>query len=475
MEQLLHYTWKHQLFPLQQLTTEDGQIVEVINPGRHNTDAGPDFLDAKVKIGGILWVGNVEIHLRTSDWFRHHHDTDPAYGNIILHVAADIDIPLTYSNGSPVPQLRLGIPQPVQENYDSLQDSDMTPRCASVLPSIPSISKSSWMSALHIERLELRTSQIMARLGRLQHNWEDTLFVTIARNFGFGKNGDAFETWAHSIPMAAVGKHRDNLFQIEAIFFGQAGLLEDAETSKSRIRNSAINQSSELSADRHIVQSTDRSQDDYYLRLRREYLYLRQKFSLSPIDPALWKFLRMRPQNFPHIRIAQLAMLYYTGKMNLSKLLNADSIEEISYMLHTQVSDYWRTHYTFNSTESPIKDKQVSKASLQLIIINSIVPMLFAYGKYKHDEATCTKALDFMERLKPEKNHIITSWAQVGVQCANAADSQALIQLTHEYCDKHDCIRCRFGNEYISRTPTFLQEEIENYNSKETNSVGNRK
>lgn len=453
MEQLLHYTWKHRLFPLQQLATEDGQIVEIISPGRHNTDAGPDFMDAKVKIGGILWVGNVEIHLRTSDWFRHHHDTDPAYDNIILHVAADIDVPLTYPRGSPVPQLRLGIPRSVQDNYDRLLRSDLTPRCASVLPSIPSISKSSWMSALHIERLELRTNQIMTRLGRLEHNWEDTLFVTIARNFGFGKNGDAFETWAHSIPMAAVGKHRDNLFQIEAIFFGQAGLLEEVEAQDSRVSDPSVNRFSESSA--------VRPQDDYYLRLRREYIYLRQKFSLTPIDPVLWKFLRMRPQNFPHIRIAQLAMLYFTGKINLSKLLNADSIEEISYMLHTQVSDYWRTHYTFNSPESPIHDKQLSKASLQLIVINSVVPMLFAYGKYKHNEDTCTKALNFMERLKPEKNHIITSWAQAGVLCANAADSQALIQLTREYCEKHDCIRCRFGNEYIRRTPTFLHEECE--------------
>lgn len=429
MEQLLHYTWKHRLFPLQQLTTEDGQSVEVISPGRHNTDAGPDFLDAKVKIGGILWVGNVEIHLRTSDWFRHHHDSDPAYDNIILHVAAEVDQPLTYPNGTLVPQLRLSIPSSVQDNYDRLLRSDLTPRCAAVLSSIPSIVKNSWLSSLHIERLEMRTNQIMARLEQLEHNWEDTLFVTIARNFGFGKNGDAFEAWAHSIPMAAVGKHRDNMFQIEAIFFGQAGLLEDKEG------------------------------DDYYLRLRREYLYLRQKFSLTPINPVLWKFLRMRPQNFPHVRIAQLAMLYFTGKFNLSKLLNADSIEEISYMLHTQVSDYWRTHYTFNSPESPMQTKQLSKASLHLIVINSVVPMLFAYGKYKHNDTLCTKALDLMESLRPEKNHIITAWAQAGILCANAADSQALIQLTREYCDRHDCIRCRFGNEYIRRTPTFLAEE----------------
>lgn len=451
MEQLLHYTWKHRLFPLQQLATEDGQLVEVISPGRHNMDAGPDFLDAKVKIDGILWVGNVEIHLRTSDWFRHHHDTDPAYDNIILHVAADIDVPLAYPNGSPVPQLKLTIPQSVQDNYDRLLRSDMTPRCASVLPSIPSISKNSWLSALQIERLELRTNQIMARLERLEHNWEDTLFVTIARNFGFGKNGDAFEAWAHSIPMAAVGKHRDNLFQIEAIFFGQAGLLEDTGPSDRRAIDSSKNRSFDGTPNRPL--------DDYYLRLRREYLYLRQKFSLKPIDPVLWKFLRMRPQNFPHVRIAQLAMLYFTGKINLSKLLNADSIEEVSFMLHTQVSDYWRSHYTFNSPESPNHDKQLSKSSLQLVVINSVVPMLFAYGKYKHSEATSNKALDFMERLKPEKNHIITAWAEAGVLCANATDSQALIQLTREYCEKHECIRCRFGGEYIRRTPTFLNEK----------------
>lgn len=437
MELLLHYVWKHKIFPIRELFTNDGQPVEIISPGHHNHDAGPDFLEAKIKIGGMLWIGNVEIHERTSDWFRHHHDTDPAYDNIILHVASLIDMPLAYPNGVEIPQLELKVPDSIAENYDHLLRADAHPRCRHILADIPKLTRHSWLSALSTERLEMRTTQIMERWHRLERNWEDTLFVTVARNFGFGKNGDAFETWAHSIPMAAVGKHRDDSFQIEAIFFGQAGLLND--------------EAEEATADTQGI--------DYYRRLQREYRYLQQKFSLTPMDATLWKFLRMRPQNFPHVRIAQLAQLYYNRKLNLSRLLNADSIEELTFMLQTQVSDFWRTHYTFHSPTSAATDKRISRQTAQLVIINSVVPMLFAYGKYKSNETYCQRALDFLEKLKPERNHIITEWAAADILCDNAADSQALIQLTRQYCDRRDCLRCRFGHEYIRRTPGFLKEE----------------
>jgi hypothetical protein len=284
------------------------------------------------------------------------------------------------------------------------------------------------MTSLTLERFEERTRQIMLRREALDKNWEDTLFVTLARNFGFGINGDAFEQWAQSIPMSAVGKHRDNLFQIEAIFFGQAGLLENDH------------------------------EDNYYQQLQKEYRYLRQKFTLTPIDPKVWKFLRLRPQNFPYIRIAQLAMLYYEQRLNLSRLLNTQNLDEVSALLLTHVSDYWRTHYTFDTQPTKPVEKTLSPSSIQLIVINSVAPILFAYGKYKSDHSLCDRAFSLWEQLKPENNTIIRDWASAGISCENAADSQALIQLHRNYCQRRDCLRCKFGYEYLRRTPDFLRE-----------------
>lgn len=431
MEQLLHYVWKHKILPLCELRTMDGRCVEVLNPGRHNTNAGPDFLDAKVKLDGTVWVGNVEIHQRTSDWFRHHHDRDEAYENIILHVAEEIDQKLFYPNGQEIPQLQLSVPAYVRDNYEKLSRNDGNPRCREVVGSLSTFLIHNWMTSLTLERFEERTRQIMQRREALDKNWEDTLFVTLARNFGFGINGDAFEQWAHSIPMSAVGKHRDNLFQIEAIFFGQAGLLEE-----------------------DIV-------DDYYLKLQKEYRYLRQKFTLTPIEAKRWKFLRLRPQNFPHIRIAQLAMLYYEQRLNLSRLLNVENLTEVNALLLTHVSDYWRTHYTFGGKETKSVEKLLSPASIELIVINSVAPILFAYGKYKSDQVLCDRAFSLWEQLKAENNAIIRNWAAASVLCENAADSQALIQLHHQYCQRRDCLRCQFGYEYLRRTPDFLREHEE--------------
>ena len=439
MEQLLHYVWKHKIFPLTELRTTDGRLVEVVSPGTYNTDAGPDFFNAKVCIDGTLWVGNVELHMASSLWYRHLHAADPAYANVVLHVVCDADCVVAYPDGRHIPQLVLPIPDHVMKNYDELARSDAFPRCKHVLPDIPKLTVHSWMSALQVERLEQRTQQIMARREVCDKNWEYTFFVTLARNFGFGINGDAFERWANSVPLGSVAKHRDSLFQIEAIFFGQAGLLEP-DAIPSVYAENAVN-------------------DEYLLRLRKEYRYLQQKFSILPMDSSLWRFMRLRPQNFPHIRIAQLAMLYYEQRLDLSHVLNAESLPEVCDLLRTHVSDYWHTHYTFASNPSASSDKNLSVSSMNLLIINSVVPMLFAYGRYKSEEHLCEKALTFLESLRPESNHIIRSWDSAGIRCESAADSQALIHLTRNYCETHDCLRCRFGGEFIRRTPDYLCEE----------------
>ena len=429
MEQLLHYTWKHKLFPLHELRTTDGRPVEVLHPGMPNTNAGPDFTEAKIKIDGAVWVGNVEIHRKTSDWFRHHHDNDKAYENIILHVASDIDCPLHYPDGQEIPQLQLEVPRHVQENYTELSRNDHSPRCRNAVEKLPLLMVHNWMTSLMLERFEERTKQISARREALGKDWENTLFVTIARNFGFGLNGDAFETWASSIPMNAVAKHRDNLFQVEAIFFGQAGLLDADHT------------------------------DEYFLTLQKEYKYLRQKFDLTPMSPSAWKFLRLRPQNFPHIRLAQLATLYYEQRLNLSRLINATSISAVSDLLLTHTSPYWNTRYNFGGQTSKPRENHLSQSSIELIIINSIAPILFAYGKYKSDPQLCDRAFSLWQQLKAENNRITRTWASAGILCDNAADSQALIHLTRHYCQPHNCLRCQFGYEFIRQTPHFLHEK----------------
>ena len=428
MEELLHYTWKHKLLPLSELTTTDGRQVEVIDPGLHNRNAGPDFFNAKVRIGGTLWVGNVEIHLRASDWYQHGHDRDPRYNNVVLHVVSNADADVLTQDGHYLPQVVLQVPPAVRAHYEELLRCDRYPPCYKLIPNLSLLLVHSWMAALQTERLEQKTAAIRQRAELAGGSWEDAYFQTLARNFGFGINGDAFEQWARAVPLSTVGKHRDDLFQIEALFLGQAGLLSE-ESIPRRYRDAALS-------------------EGYFARLRNEYLYLAHKFQLLPIDYSQWHFLRLRPQNFPHIRISQLAQLYYERRSSLSALLECTSVEALRQLLTTHVTPYWETHYVFGS-ESTKSGKHISAASLNLLIINTAIPMLFAVGRHRHREELCDRAFDLLEQLKAEKNHIVSMWQQCGLPVKSAADSQALIQLKKEYCDRKDCLRCRFGYEYL--------------------------
>ena len=430
MEQLLHYVWRHKMFPLQEMHTTDGKLVEVIDPGLHNRNAGPDFFNAKVKIDGTLWVGNVEIHDRSHDWYVHGHDHDSAYNNVVLHVAGVVDDNVITSDGKFLPQLQLDVPKEINDHYKELLETDQYPPCYKIIHDLTKLTIHSWMSALQTERLEQKTEAIKARVDRNNGSWEDGYFTTLARNYGFGINGDAFEMWANTLPLKAVDHHRDDVFQIEAIFMGQAGLLE-LNTIPSQYQRDALN-------------------EGYFAKLRNEYQYLAHKFSMKPMDATMWRFLRLRPQNFPHIRISQLANLYYSRRAGLSSIVECTTIEQLKAVLATSVTPYWATHYTFGST-SCRNDKNLSPASLNLLMINTAIPMLFAYGKHKSDEAICDRAFDLLEQLKAENNHITRLWQQCGLTAQNAGDSQALIQLKKEYCDKKDCLRCRIGFEYLKR------------------------
>ena len=403
------------------LQTTTGEPVEVINAGLPNTNAGPDFFNAKLKIGGTLWVGNIEVHTLASDWMRHGHDKDAAYDNVILHVAETVDCEVFRANGIPVPQLQLSCPESVRQRYDELSHAEIYPPCYSILSSLPKLTVHSWLSALQVERFEKKARVIATRLERCNNHWEDVFFITLARNFGFGLNGDAFEAWASRLPFRAIDKHRDNLFQVEAFFFGQAGLLDEELPDA----------------------------DGYYLKLQKEFRYLQHKFELSvPMTATQWRFLRLRPGNFPHVRLAQLANLYYKERSLFSRIMEADTLEAVRKLLTVTTSPYWEEHFNFRKVSSS-REKQVGKNAQNLIIINTVIPFLYAYGLHKADELLCERATGFLESLKAEDNHIIRHWSGAGLPVSTAADSQALLQLQKEYCDKKDCLRCRFGFEYL--------------------------
>ena len=404
MERLLHYVWKHKMLPLKTLITSDGQEVEVIDPGLHNHDQGPDFFNAKIRLDGTLWAGNVEVHLRSSDWYRHGHESDPAYNSVILHVVSEIDREVRNAEGKLLPQVQLDIPQKIQQSYEELCRTEDYPRCHRIIPSVPQLKVHQWMDALLVERLKERSEMVTKRAERTDGDWERATFVTLSRSFGFGLNGDAFERWAMRIPLQAAGKHRDDLFQIEALFLGRAGLIEEVE---------AVRNAKEVSL------------------LQQEFAYLKHKFSLGePMQRSDWRFLRTRPQNFPFMRILQIAELYQKGKAQMSKLLEAKDIKELQQCLEV---------------------KGTTAASRRLLIINTVVPLLFAYGRHISDEDICMRAVRLLEELPAENNYILRQWQDCGLKVGTAADSQALIQLKRQYCDRIDCLRCRFGYEYLKK------------------------
>ena len=424
MEQLLHYIWKHRILPLHELRTTDGRAVEIIDPGLHNTHSGPDFFNAKLRIDGTMWVGNVEIHERSADWFMHSHDQDPAYNNVVLHVASVIDADVVTADGSRPPQMELHVPPYVMQNYRRLLAADHYPPCRETVMQLPRLTIHSWMSALGAERLSDKCAAIEQRVRAAGGSWEQAFFATIARSFGFGVNSEAFEQWAAQLPFMQVAHHRDDPFQVEALFIGSAGLLDTSQMNE-RQRAAA-------------------TADPYFVRLRNEWEYLAHKFSLTAMQRQTWRFLRLRPQNFPYIRLSQLAQLYCSRHADLSRIVTCASLSDMREALQTEVSSYWRTHYTFGN-ESRSNAKHLSSASIDLLIINAIVPMLYAYGRHRKDELLMARANDLLQSLPPEDNTHIRLWQECGITADNAADTQSLIQLHARYCERKDCLRCRFG------------------------------
>lgn len=422
-EELLYYIWRYKYFDLAQLCTVLGEPIQIIDSGTHNTNAGPDFFQAKVKIGPTLWVGNVEIHVKSTDWLSHAHHTDPAYNNVILHVVWEDDGPVYHASGVLLPCLELKnkVDPALIRKYQSLMHNDQWVPCQDALPQVNDIIKESWLQRLMAERLESKTHIISDTLNHMNNDWESICYQKLARALGNQVNSDAMEMLARITPLSILGKHQDQLFQIEALLFGQSGLLDKGYDQV----------------------------DDYMAALKEEYDFLQVKYQLKPMQYSQWKFLRLRPANFPTIRIAQLARMVYQTNHLFSKFMAAADIKEIIHAVDIKISQYWKDHFTFGVLSTP-KDKKLGTQSIYHIIINTVCPLLFAYGLYHDHEEYKEKAIRHLSALPAEKNHITAGWNQVGWQATQALQSQALIQLKNNYCTAKRCLQCSIGHQILN-------------------------
>lgn len=416
MEQLLHYLWKYRLYRPSGLTTTQGDTLEIIDPGLENTDAGPDFFNAKIRINGTVWAGSVEIHQKASDWLAHGHSTDKAYENVILHVVETDDGTVFRQNGEAIPQLVLPIPEQVIDNMEWLLTRDSPVACIERLPAIDPVFRLQWMDALLAERLERKTDDILRWLDLYQKDWNEVFYILLCRNFGFGVNSDAFERLARSLPLKCILKQRPSASQVEALFLGQAGLLNDS------------------TGNRH----------HYYRLLQQEYSFLRKKYGLEPLEPHIFRNLRLRPDATPHIKLVELAAIWIRHDTLFSSVLSARTPRELKDFFRVPASAFWDTHYNF-LRPSPHRKKQLGENALNMLLINTVVPLMFAYGLYHRMDEHKARALRLLASIPPEQNSIISLFSQVGMKPRNAGDTQALIQLKRNYCEKKKCLYCRLG------------------------------
>lgn len=417
-EDFLHYLWRFCRFHLSHLQTTEGETIEIQQVGEHNTHAGPDFTNARVRIGDTLWAGNVEMHLNSSEWMKHQHQKDKAYDNVILHVVMDEDEIIYRHNGERIPclEIKKHIVPKVANIYQKLLFNEHWIPCQHHFSQVSAVTKNLWLDRLLVERLAQKTQIIERQLELSKNDWEQTFYEFLARNFGVKVNAIPFELLAKSTPMRTVlGKHKNNLFQLEALLFGQAGLLEKE------------------------------FEEDYPSRLQQEYRFLQKKYQLQSIKAELWKFMRMRPANFPTIRIAQFASLIYQSSGLFSKILEVKNVETIEKLFKVHLSDYWQDHYVFDKV-SKSRNKSLGKGTIHLLIMNTIVPFLFLYGKRQHKPDFQDTALHLLEELSPEKNSIISNWKNLGLKPDSAYQTQALLQLKNEYCQKKRCLECAIGN-----------------------------
>ncbi len=421
-EEFLHYVWKYQLLDFSALRTTQKEALSIISSGMHNHDVGPDFLNAQVRITDQLWVGNVEIHLKSSDWYWHQHEIDENYDAVILHVVWDHDVEVFMKNNVPIPTVELkGIVQKdVYQNYQRLtKTSTHHIPCEQQIASVTSFVIRNWTERLYIERLERKAVFIQSLLQQAKNDWDAVLFLLLAKNFGLNKNGDAFFQLAGSIPYSIVRKVRHDQDELNALLFGQAGFLEDD------------------------------FETDYPKKLKKEYCYLQKKFDLHSMNPKQFHFFRMRPSNFPTIRLAQFGALYHRSSQLFTKIMGCRSAEQMYQLFDIKLNAFWKTHYTFSKT-SKKSHKKLSKSFVDLLIINTIVPLKFCYQQAMN-QTNSEQLIAFLESLQPEKNSAISIFETLGLETQNAFQSQALLELKTQYCIQKRCLECAIGNEILKR------------------------
>lgn len=417
----MHYVWQYRLVTPADLVTVDGRRVTVIDPGRHNTDAGPDFFNAKVRIGDRMWAGDVEMHVRASDWHRHRHDGDPAYDSVVLHVVDSDDTPIHRRNGEVIPQMTMHCSPQFHERYSQLVGrSDIDLPCAHELKSIPSVHLNGWLTSLAYERAYAKADALTEILDTFTGDWEQATYVILARALGFSTNSEPMQRLARSMPLPFLRKHSDSLTSIEALLFGQATLLPP----------------------------TGRG-DSYADRLNQEYTFLAHKFSLRPLQSPGWKMGRIRPHNLPHRRIATLAAFIANDFRIVNRILRATDTEEVIELFRTPLSGYWTNRFTFGAPGER-STATMSRSSAIVLVINVAIPLLIAYGTRHGDEEMTSRAFEWLTRLPAESNSIISMFATAGIPARDAFTSQALIQLRRRYCETHSCLYCRIGHRLLS-------------------------
>ena len=410
-EDYIYYLWENRLLS-KDLLTVDGKPVYVISVGHRNYDSGPDFLNARIRIGNTLWVGHVEIHVNASDWFRHGHQNDDAYNNVILHVV--------YHNDSerldiPTLEIKGKFDEGVYERYNGFLRSRRWIPCEKMIAGMQQFTWLLWLERVVVERLEVEVKDVFSKLAANHYDWEETLYQRIMRYSGLKVNNEAFERLAMLLPLRVLRKHIDNPIQVEAMFFGCAGFLEQEFT------------------------------EGYPVLLQREFKILKSKFDLSVMPMAYWKFLRLRPPNFPTIRLAQMASMICSHNKLFSELQTINDLNSVRNLFNVEVNDYWNTHFQFERTSSE-KKKKLGSTAIDVLIINAVIPVLFSYGIYHDDQELKNKSLGFMTIMEPEDNAIIRKFKELGVNVRNAQQTQALLHLYSNYCKKRNCLKCRVFN-----------------------------
>ena len=427
-EEFLYYLWENRLID-NSLQTTEGEAIEVVATGYRNTDSGPDFLEAKIRIGDKLWAGHVEIHVKSSDWNRHGHQTDKAYQNVILHVVYENDTQVT---DLPTLELKSHFDEALFTNYQRFITSKAWIPCANSIVQVPPFTRLSWLDRMAVERLESKSETVNKTLKTNQFDWEDSLYKLLMRYFGLKVNNEAFEHLSNILPFKTLLKHADNLLQVEAMLFGCAGLLEGEFN------------------------------EEYPQLLQREFAVMKAKFNLLTMPAERWKFMRMRPSNFPTIRLAQMAQLIHKNGPLFAKIREAATVDEVKALFDVAASEYWKTHYRFGAglsnlgcqnddvrlprCDSPTKSKHLGETTVNILIINAVVPLLFCYGKLHKDETFCDTALQFLEATAAEDNTVIRHFAQCNIAAQNAMQTQALLHLFNMYCKRKRCLECRLGH-----------------------------